>query len=337
MNKVKLALIGLGKMGLSHLSIAGAHPEVQVVGACDTSAMVIDFLKKFTPFPCFDNYKKMIAEAKPAAVIVAVPTKYHFEIIEYLLQQKIHVFCEKPFTLSHAESQKLTALAAANNLVNQVGYHNRFLGTFIEMSRLIKAGVLQDLHHFTAESYGPVVTKPQQDTWRSNANEGGGCLYDYASHVIDLVNNSLGNISKVSGCLLKKIYSKNVEDAVYGLLQLESGLTGVLSVNWSDSTYRKMTTQITIEGANGKIIVDATELKLFLKAPVKNEKYTAGWNIQTVGALQSSVDFYLRGEEYSAQFNYFIAAVKGLEPNTINTFAQATHTDKAIQLMKQFN
>jgi urocanate hydratase len=39
----------------------------------------------------------MIQSVKPAAVIVAVPTKYHFEIIDYLLQQKIHVFCEKPF------------------------------------------------------------------------------------------------------------------------------------------------------------------------------------------------------------------------------------------------
>ena len=50
MDKLKLAIIGLGKMGLSHLSIAGAHSEVSIVGVCDTSKIVIDFLKKFTPF-----------------------------------------------------------------------------------------------------------------------------------------------------------------------------------------------------------------------------------------------------------------------------------------------
>ena len=33
---VKVAVIGAGKMGLSHLSILGAHPDVEVVGVADT-------------------------------------------------------------------------------------------------------------------------------------------------------------------------------------------------------------------------------------------------------------------------------------------------------------
>ena len=40
---LKVALIGAGKMGISHLSILGAHAEVDVVGVCDTSKMVNDF------------------------------------------------------------------------------------------------------------------------------------------------------------------------------------------------------------------------------------------------------------------------------------------------------
>ena len=39
---VKVALIGAGKMGISHLSILGAHPNVEVVGVSDTSKMVIE-------------------------------------------------------------------------------------------------------------------------------------------------------------------------------------------------------------------------------------------------------------------------------------------------------
>ena len=34
---VNIALIGAGKMGLSHLSILGAHPDVKITGVCDTS------------------------------------------------------------------------------------------------------------------------------------------------------------------------------------------------------------------------------------------------------------------------------------------------------------
>ena len=46
--------------------------------------------------------------------------------------------------------------------------------------------VLGELVHFTGEAYGPVVTKEKVGTWRSKPEEGGGCLYDYASHVINL-------------------------------------------------------------------------------------------------------------------------------------------------------
>ena len=94
---LKVALIGAGKMGISHLSILGAHHEVDVVGVCDTSKMVNDFLSKYGKFNCFTDYKKMISEVKPDAVFVAVPTKFHYTIIKDLLEQDMHVFAEKPF------------------------------------------------------------------------------------------------------------------------------------------------------------------------------------------------------------------------------------------------
>ncbi len=64
---LKVALIGAGKMGISHLSILGAHPKVKVVGVCDTSKMVTDILGKYSPFPCYSDHKKMILETRPDA------------------------------------------------------------------------------------------------------------------------------------------------------------------------------------------------------------------------------------------------------------------------------
>ena len=46
MNKIKGSIIGLGKMGLSHASIVGAHPSVEFVAVCDTSSMILDAFKK---------------------------------------------------------------------------------------------------------------------------------------------------------------------------------------------------------------------------------------------------------------------------------------------------
>ncbi len=330
---VKVGLIGAGKMGLSHLAILGAHPQVDVVGVCDTSKMVTDVLEKYGSFRGFSDYTKMLRETSPDAVVVAVPTKFHAIIVRDLLEKGIHVFAEKPFCLNAGEGEELVNLARSRNLVNQVGYHNKFIGNFSEVKRLIEGGWLGDIYHFTGESYGPVVTKKKADTWRSDPAEGGGCLMDYASHVIDLINYLLAPVTTVHGAILKSVYSTGVEDAVYALLELSNKLTGVLSVNWSDETYRKMSTSITVIGTRGKIICDAAEIRIYFKE-TNDSGYSKGWSTKYITDLTEQVDFYLRGEEYSAQIDYFIKAIEGKVPNSINTFESAWTTDKAIELIK---
>lgn len=322
-------------MGISHLSILGAHQDVEVVGVCDTSKMVMDVLKKYTAFPCYTDYMDMLKHSQPDAVFVAVPTKYHAGMVKKILEDGRHVFVEKPLCLAMSEGEQLVDLALQKNLVNQVGYHNKFIGTFREVKKLIDSGRLGEIFHFAGESYGPVVTQKKQNNWRSNPEEGGGCLMDYASHVIDLINYILGPVVKVKGSILKSLYSKNVEDAVYSLLELESKVSGVLSVNWSDETYRKMTTSITIDGSNGKIISDANELKVYFKTDNCPPGYSKGWNIKNVTELTEGVDFYLRGEEYSAQVDYFIRSVQIKGSRTINDFKSAWNTDKAISLIRE--
>lgn len=332
---VKVGLIGAGKMGISHLSILGAHPDVDVVGVADTSKMVTDVLEKYGSFKCYSDYKKMLQETNPDAVIVAVPTKFHASMVKELLDRGIHVFAEKPFCLNSAQGEELVALAKTKRLINQVGYHNKFIGNFTEVKRLVDGGYLGNIYHFLGESYGPVVTKKKADTWRSDPSEGGGCLMDYASHVIDLINYILTPVTKVHGAILKSVYSGGVEDAVYALLELSNRLSGVLSVNWSDETYRKMSTSITIIGTKGKIICDAAELRVYFKEE-NNSGYSKGWSTKYITDLTEEVDFYLRGEEYSAQIDYFVKAVQGKVPNNINTFETAWHTDRAIDYIKKF-
>jgi predicted dehydrogenase len=331
----KVALIGAGKMGISHLSILGAHPDVQITGVSDTSKMVLDVFKKFTTFPGFADYEQMLNEVDADAVFIAVPTKFHASMIRKVLEKGKHVFAEKPFCLSVEEGKELVEMAAARKLVNQVGYHNKFVGTFRELKKIVQGGYLGELFHFTGEAYGPVVIRPKQGNWRADPAEGGGCLMDYASHVIDLINDTVGPIQKVKGAVLKPLFSKSVDDSVSSLLELSNGLSGVLLVNWSDITYRKMSTSITVQGSKGKIICDANELKVYFNSNEFPEGYSKGWNVKYVTDLTDPVDFYLRGEEYSAQVDYFIKAVQGKVPNTINSFQSAWHTDKVISLIKQ--
>lgn len=330
---VKTGIIGLGKMGISHCAILGAHPDVDLVSVCDSSSLIVEAFKKYSRFECFSSYKKMIDSMKLDAVIIASPTKFHAEMVSYAIAHNIHVFCEKPFSLDFSVGKKLSGQADQLRLINQVGYHNRFLATFNEVQRLLTKNIIGDVYHFLAESYGPVVLKEKGGTWRSDRSEGGGCLYDYASHTIDLINFLLGKPVKVAGTQLKYIFSKDVEDAVYSSITLESGLSGTLSVNWSDETFRKMVTQITILGKKGKIIADATEIKIYLKNDDQANGVLKGWTIKDITALTKNVNFYLRGEEYSSQIDHFIECVETGNLNNKSSFASATETDELITLL----
>ena len=330
---IRGAIIGLGKMGLSHAAIVGAHPEVDLVAVCDTSTLILNAFKKFSQIRTYSDYSKMFEAENLDLVVVATPTRFHYQIVKSALQKGIHTFCEKPFSLKVDEGEELVALAKEKHLVNQIGYHNHFIGTFRELRRLVDEEVLGDLTHFTGEAYGPVVTREKGGTWRSKPEEGGGCLYDYASHVINLVQEIIGQPTKVGGLLLKSIYSKGVEDAVYCLLTLKNGVSGVLSVNWSDETYRKMSTSITVFGKKGKIVCDATELKIYLKEASKTEGLEKGWTIKYITDLAIPVNYYLRGEEYSAQIDYFIDCMINKKEPVYNTFEQGLYTDKVIEML----
>jgi predicted dehydrogenase len=332
---IKVGLIGAGKMGISHLAILGAHPDVEISGVCDTSKMVLDVLEKYSSFKCYTDYRKMISERRPDAVVVAVPTKMHAAMVRELLEQGIHVFVEKPFCLHPSEAEPLITLAKQKNLVNQVGYHNKWVGTFAEVKRLLSRNAIGEIYHFHGQAYGPVVVKQKQDTWRSSPDEGGGCLMDYASHVIDLINYLISPVQSVPSSMLKSVFSRSVEDAVFAMLKLSNGVSGVLSVNWSDETYRKMTTSVQINGRKGKIVSDANELKVFFNDGECPQGYSKGWNVKYVTDLTPQVDFYLRGEEYTAQMDHFISAVKGDAGSGINTFESAFHTDRAIDLIRK--
>jgi len=330
---LKAGIIGLGKMGISHAAIVGPHKDVDLVAVCDTSSLVLEAFRKFTSVRIYEDYKKMLDSENLDFVVVATPTKFHFPMVKYALEKGVHTFCEKPFSLTLKEGEVLVNLAEKNNLVNQVGYHNHFIGTFRELKRLLGNAILGELVHFNGDAYGPVVTKSKGGTWRSDPEEGGGCLFDYASHVINLIQEIIGKPVSVYGSQLKRIYSKEVEDAVYTVLKLDSGLTGMLSVNWSDETYRKMSTSITVIGKHGKIICDATELKIYLKEADPSEKLEKGWTIKYITDLAVPVDFYLRGEEYSAQIDYFIDHVVHKNQSGINTFRQALETDRVMDLI----
>lgn len=333
---IRIALVGLGKMGLSHHAIINSHPDAKLVAVCDSARYVLDLLNKYTGVKCYSDFKKMLDTEELDAVFIATPSRTHGAMVRMALEKNLHVFCEKPFCLDLALGKELVSLAESRGLVNQVGYHNRFIASFVEAKRLLEAGLLGEIHNVKVESYGPVVLKSKGETWRAKRSEGGGCLYDYASHGIDLLNYLIGTPDHVGGTSLNKIFSPDVEDEVHSTLFYKDGLTAQLAANWSDDSFRKMSNKVSIWGRNGKIVADRQELQIYLRAKSAADiKLDVGWNLRYTTELTENVWFYLRGEEYSAQVDHFVECIKSGRLVTRSGFRSAFEVDTISTMIQQ--
>lgn len=333
-DKVRVAVVGLGKMGLSHFAMINAHPDAETV-ACDGSGFLVDALSRNIPTPIYKEYDTLLEKEALDAVVIATPTRLHAPMVRAALERDLHVFCEKPFCLNWEDSAALSDLAAEKGRVAQVGYHNRFVGTFREMKRILDSGALGRVTHVLAEAYGPVVLRPKRATWRTQKEEGGSCLFDYAAHPINLLNWFFGTPDQAIGSVLGQVFSEGTDDEVFSTLRWTDGPTAQVSVNWSDESHRKMTTKVSMIGTNGRLYADRQECQLYLRAPHDGlPGYAPGWTVKYTTELTDEVWFYLRGEEYSAQVASFVEAVRDHRAAAVeNDFASAAETDRTMAMV----
>ena len=112
-----------------------------MAAACDKTAYLTDSADEIhRTSKCHDDYDSLLAREFIDAVLIATPPKLHASMVHKALERGLHVFCEKPFVLDVAEGERLAALAETKGLVNQVGYHCRFVGAFQEAARIVKSG-----------------------------------------------------------------------------------------------------------------------------------------------------------------------------------------------------
>src|ERR1700722_13750788 len=331
----RAAIIGLGKMGLSHHSMVNVHPQLKLISVCHSSGFVLDVLSKYTGVKTYSDYKKMLAEEQLDCVFVATPSRYHAEIVAAALERNLHVFCEKPFALDPAIGYALAETAERKKLVNQVGYHYRFVATFNETKRLLEQNLIGELHHVRAEAYGPVVLRPKGTTWRSQKSEGGGCLFDYSCHAIDLLNYLVGRPIAVSGSVLNSVFSNDVDDEIYSTFQFSERLYGQLATNWSDESFRKMSVKLSLWGSNGRINVDRQEIHGYVR-PLPRPRPGGGGgggDVRNPTELTKPVWFYVRGEEYSAQIDHFVQCIK-TGTVAVSNFRSASDTSLVASSMR---
>lgn len=328
---IKLAIIGAGRMGITHYSIINSHPDVVIESVVDPSKVILSMMGKYLPIKCFNDFRELFIKNRPDAILVCTPPNLHHAIISAAAERDIHVFVEKPFTTNLAEASSLTALYNARQLVNQVGYVNRFNDVFGRAKQLIDEGVIGQIIRYKSEMFSCTVTKEDEGTgWRATRASGGGALFEMASHAIDLAIFLIGIPDKVVGSSLNHIYSKHVEDSVSSTFLYKSGISGTIYINWSDPSYRKPTNKIEIFGDGGRILADQHSLKLFLNKSIKSKGFQQGWNTLYITDVFKPVPFYVRGNEFTRQLYHFIDCIQGRVDYNQCAFADGVATLEVI-------
>ncbi len=326
----KVALIGLGKMGLSHFAIANSTDNMDVVAVCDTSKTLLRSVRKNLGINCYSDYRELLQNESLDAVIVSVPNNLHFVIVEHCLKAGIHVFIEKPLTLNYSQSLKLAKLATEKQCLVQVGYVNRFNPVFCKLKSLLDDSVLGKLHSYKCSMIGGVILEPSNKGWRNDYSAGGGCLYDYGPHCIDLAVFLFGENPHLESSTLSSVFSTKVDDVVEAKLIYQSGLTGEITVNWSDDSVRKATNRVSIVGEKGTIEANKQEIKINLNSPDQDLGPSVREHVIYVTDLDTSVGYYLRGEDFSRQLLEFSESINGLNSVYSSPIKSALVTDRII-------
>ena len=326
--KLRAGLIGFGRMGITHFSILNTHPSVQIVAVCDQSNTMMSVLSKYkSNITTHFDYRKMIEATPLDFIVIATATDSHSEIIKFALDRNLHIFVEKPFALTAADARGTLSCLNDRDLVNQVGYVNRFNEVFMEVKRLLTAGVIGEVKNFSSEIYSATVLKDSKESWRGKKKTGGGCMYEMASHCIDLTVYLMGMPDKVAGSVVKSIYSSDVDDMVCSTFLYKNGLSGMITANWSDEAYRKPANIVKIFGTKGKIVADRHAYKVYLKESDPDNGFQQGWNIRYITEFARNVRFYLRGNEFTAQLDYFVDCILRKQSENLSSFSEAMKTD----------
>lgn len=213
MKKLRMAVIGAGRLGRFHARKIAAAEDLELLAVVD-------------PLPA--NRDRVAAEcrSRPAAdyvsllgqfdaAVIAAPTRFHHDLALDLLRHGIHLLVEKPICSTLAEADELVEAARRHNVVLQVGHVERFNPAFTAAAS-----------HVDRPKYIEAV-RAGSYTFRSTDV---GVVLDLMIHDIDLVLSMVrSRVRKVEALGLSVLGGH--EDVANARLQFQCGCVATLSAS----------------------------------------------------------------------------------------------------------
>ncbi|MDR0927032.1 MAG: Gfo/Idh/MocA family oxidoreductase [Ignavibacteria bacterium] len=125
MEKINIAVIGTGHLGKIHCNLLATNELANFVGVYDSVADIAKSVADEHSVQCFETLQDAINACD--AVLIVVPTIYHYETAKQCIEAVKHCFIEKPLVQFYSEALQLQALHAKHSeLKIQVGHIERF-------------------------------------------------------------------------------------------------------------------------------------------------------------------------------------------------------------------
>lgn len=304
---VRVAIVGLGRMGVAHAAVLSMLPGTTIVAAVDSQASAARRLRGLGfRFPVTTNLDDVLNRGVDA-VWVCTPPDSHLALTRRCLAAGTAVFVEKPLAQSLAEARALQEVAGASSHPVGCGYTLAFWPSFVAARVLLQAGVVGTPSRAVTSMHVSRVFGPQRGWMFERARSGGGVVANLSSHLLYLLRWYFGMPESVSATW-RQIHT-TVEDEIRASLTMPGCPDVVFESSWCVPGLPISLTRLTIEGSHGTMTVDNDGLLLDLRQPKCG--LPAGATKLADADLPQPARFLFNGEAYYLEDAHFLRWVTG--------------------------
>jgi len=216
---LKVVQIGIGGWGKNHSRVLSEFGVLSAI--CDTNSQRAEKFGKKYSVNFYNSFENLLEKEKFDAALVCTPTFTHSDITTRLIENKKHVFVEKPMTYLSEDGQNLIDAAKRNNVILTCGYIERFNPAVASVKDFLKSKKYGDLIRleFYREHRMPQHIKDV------------GVIYDTSVHDIDTAMWLFDETPEVVYAIAGKINHEH-EDFATITLGFKDNKTATISSNW---------------------------------------------------------------------------------------------------------
>jgi predicted dehydrogenase len=192
---VRVGMIGLGAVAQRFVEVFTKHPLTEVTAVCDVSEeRVSEARAHFPAAQGYTDYKQLLQDSSLDLVYVAVPPKYHHDVVMDAIVAGKHILCEKPLANSLLEAKEMMDAAFSAGIVHAMNFPSYYRQAPKEFDRLVKEGFLGDLCRVEVKAHFHQWPRPWQHNSWIGKREQGGFVREVMPHQIQLIQKLFGNI-----------------------------------------------------------------------------------------------------------------------------------------------